>query len=273
MFRFVFAILLGFISFQSSADDRKLEFILKDGQQVLFEKTVGIDQMQASAAQRSLSFQSPVYNKPMTYEALSFKDVASLAGVDFSKVEEIKFVALDGFVATWTKGTTKSPLVVVTGEQGTEGKFTDIGEGKETLNPGPFYVMTTDPKEYNNWIWPFQVYKIAFNYQAPKPDYYPTGAEDLPIIMAGYNAFKSTCISCHSINLEGGDIGPELNIPKNITEYRDIEYLKAFIKNPNSYRAKSRMLKFEHLSDQQLNELIEYMAYMGSLKMLDKINE
>ncbi|CZF85973.1 c-type cytochrome [Grimontia marina] len=273
MFRFIFAIMLGFISFQGFADDRKIEFILKNGDQVIFEKSLGIDRMKTSAAPRSLSFQSPVYKKPMTYNGLDFKDVAASAGVDFSKVEEIKFVALDGFVASWSKGTTKSPLVVVTDEKGNPNGFTDIGEGKETLNPGPFYVMTTDPNEYNNWIWPFQVYKIEFNYQAPKPDYYPTGAEDKPIIMAGYVAFKSTCISCHSINLEGGDIGPELNIPKNITEYRDKEYLKAFIKNPNSYRAKSRMLKFEHLSDQQLNEIIEYMAYMGSLKMLDKINE
>ena len=41
--------------------------------------------------------------------------------------------------------------------------------------------------------------------------------------------------------MKGGKMGPELNVPKNILEYRDREQLAAFIKNPQAFRFGSLM--------------------------------
>ncbi|MEZ8080740.1 c-type cytochrome [Enterovibrio norvegicus] len=273
MLRCILFLVLSCYSLVGLADDRKLEFVLKQGDTVIFDKTLKIAELDKASKNHTLSFTSPVYHQDMVYNGMDFIDVATFAGIDFAKVEEIKFHALDGFIATWSKGVTESPLVVVTGEEGNEALFTDIGEGKQVLNPGPFYVMTTEPSEYKKWTWPFQVYKIEFNYEKPTSDYFPVGADEGSTVMSGYTTFNNLCISCHSVNLEGGDIGPELNIPQNITEYRDTEYLMAFIKNPNSYRAKSRMLMFDHLSDAELSAIIDYLTFMKGLKMMDKIDQ
>nr|WP_243431984.1 cytochrome c [Aliamphritea spongicola] len=90
--------------------------------------------------------------------------------------------------------------------------------------------------------------------------------------MLGYNKFKNLCVACHTVNLEGGEIGPELNIPQNITEYREIPYLKQFIKNPSSFRARSRMMTFDFLADEDLDSILAYLSYMADHKKLDKIN-
>lgn len=268
---YILFLLLGFDSCSVEIDDRTLEFVLKEGDTLLFEKSLSLADMDQSAKGYQLSFTSPIYHEAMTYNGFDFVDVASYAGIDFSNVKEIKFHAIDGFIATWSQGVTKSPLVIVTEEEGNELLFTDINEGKLVLNPGPFYIMTTEPKEYEKWPWPFQVIKIEFNYKASQDDYFPVDAKEGTTVMSGYTIFNNQCISCHSVNLTGGEIGPELNIPQNITEYRDREYLVTFIKNPNSYRAKSSMMKFEHLSDVELSAIVDYLVYMKDHKMMEKI--
>ena len=70
---------------------------------------------------------------------------------------------------------------------------------------------------------------------------------------------------CHSINGEGGTVGPELNVPRSIVEYRPIEQLKAFIRDPQSFRY-SAMPAHRHLSDEELDALIAYFRAMSQRK-------
>ena len=51
--------------------------------------------------------------------------------------------------------------------------------------------------------------------------------------ISGKSVFKSKgCINCHAINGVGGKAGPDLS---NIGARKSIEWLKDFIKNPDSY--------------------------------------
>ena len=79
---------------------------------------------------------------------------------------------------------------------------------------------------------------------------------------------KSTptqCIACHAINREGGTVGPELNLPKSIVEYRPVDQIKQYIRNPATFRY-SNMPANPQLTDQQLDQLIAYFTAMQALK-------
>ena len=70
---------------------------------------------------------------------------------------------------------------------------------------------------------------------------------------------------CHSINGEGGKVGPELNVPMSIVEYRSAVQLKAFIRNPERFRY-TTMPAHEHLSDKDLDALLAYFEAMRERK-------
>jgi len=82
---------------------------------------------------------------------------------------------------------------------------------------------------------------------------------------AGYDIFRGECIACHAINREGGTVGPELNVPQSIVEYRPAEQIKAYIRDPATFRYTS-MPAHPHLSDQQLDALLAYFTAMKALK-------
>jgi mono/diheme cytochrome c family protein len=52
----------------------------------------------------------------------------------------------------------------------------------------------------------------------------------------GFQTFRVQCLPCHAINRAGGNVGPELNLPRNILEYRNPGVVRAFIKNPLAFR-------------------------------------
>ena len=69
----------------------------------------------------------------------------------------------------------------------------------------------------------------------------------------------------HAINGEGGKVGPDLNIPQSIVEYRPIEQVKAYIRNPAVFRY-GNMPSHEYLSPQDLDALIAYFQVMKTQK-------
>lgn len=97
------------------------------------------------------------------------------------------------------------------------------------------------------------------------------GAESRPEVTRGFGVFMKSCIACHSINLEGGTQGPELNIPRNITEYREANYLVEFIKDPSSFRARSKMPTFkDSLSSEDIESVLGYLKWMREHKQAAK---
>lgn len=253
-------------------ENRALEVVLNNGTEEVFKKMVPLSEMKAGFEIEEVSHQSPVYAREMSYQGFVLQDVLEKNGIDYSQVKEISFYCRDGYIAKWNPSVTQSELFIAVNETANPDGFTDIAEGKEVVNPQPFFVMTREAKGFEEWPWPHQVYKLEVNYQAEKADHYPEGALEDGQVMLGYNKFKNLCVACHTVNLEGGEIGPELNIPQNITEYREIPYLKQFIKNPSSFRARSRMMTFDFLADEDLDSILAYLSYMADHKKLDKMN-
>ncbi|MEO1173838.1 MAG: cytochrome c, partial [Myxococcota bacterium] len=84
-------------------------------------------------------------------------------------------------------------------------------------------------------------------------------------VRAGHALFMKGCIRCHAMNRAGGRLGPELNVPQSIVEYRPIEQIKAYILNPTTFRY-GNMPANPHLSDADLDALIAYFQAMKDRK-------
>jgi mono/diheme cytochrome c family protein len=127
-------------------------------------------------------------------------------------------------------------------------------------------VWTGPAQDPAHYPWPYQLAEIEI---APLERLYPhivpsSAPPDSPA-RAGYGIFKRECIACHAINGEGGTVGPELNVPLSIVEYRPAEQIKAYIRDPLAFRYTS-MPPHPHLSDRQLDDLVAYFTAMRGLK-------
>jgi mono/diheme cytochrome c family protein len=139
---------------------------------------------------------------------------------------------------------------------------------RRQVDPGPYYVVWENPaqRDPHRYPWPYQLVAIELaSYARRYPHTVPAGLPAAAPAWAGFTIFRSECIACHAINGEGGTIGPELNVPQSIVEYRPAEQLKAFIRNPQRFRYTS-MPAHEHLTSADLDAVLAYFQAMRDRK-------
>ncbi len=138
---------------------------------------------------------------------------------------------------------------------------------RKQVDPGPFYVVWTGPEQdVHHYPWPYQLTEIRIApLESLFPHIVPNGLPPDSPALAGYAIFRKECIACHAINGEGGSVGPELNVPQSIVEYRPAAQIKAYIRDPATFRY-TTMPPHRHLSDAQLDELVAYFTAMKDRK-------
>ena len=140
-------------------------------------------------------------------------------------------------------------------------------QGKRTLTPAPFYLVWDGIPLGSSHPGPYQLERISIiNLAEAYGDAYPSHA---PEAASGFALYKARCISCHSVNLAGGVLGPEMNVPRNITTYRQREHLEGFVRNPSAYRARTAMPAFEDLSERDLDLILDYLAAMKDARVCE----
>jgi mono/diheme cytochrome c family protein len=65
------------------------------------------------------------------------------------------------------------------------------------------------------------------------------------------------CAGCHTVNGQGGKVGPDLSNEGNAG--RSPAWLTAQIRDPKSHNPQTIMPAFDKLSDQQVNDLVDYL--------------
>ncbi len=130
----------------------------------------------------------------------------------------------------------------------------------------PFYVVYTDvpPSDYS-FKWPYNLVRMKLvSVSEETRAIFP---HDDDTMVEGYGLFRTNCSTCHALNAVGGVMGPELNYPKNVTEYwKSNDDLKAFIKNPTSYRRGCTMPAQSQLTDAAIDQILKYLTYMKNHK-------
>ena len=139
---------------------------------------------------------------------------------------------------------------------------------RRSVDPAPFYLVWTgegqgDPHESP---WPYQLSTIEVApFRVAFPHTPPVGLDADDPGWAGYALFQQACAPCHAVNGEGGKIGPDLNVPQNILEYRPVAQVRAYIRNPEAFRYTS-MPAHPGLTETDLDALIAYFHAMRDRK-------
>lgn len=140
--------------------------------------------------------------------------------------------------------------------------------GPRRSDPAPFYLVWKQRSQCNLEThprpWQLAVIEVA-RFDAAFPHTVPTGEAESSPAYRGFATFARECVRCHAINREGGRVGPELNVPRSIVEYRPIDQIRAYIRNPLSFRY-GAMPAHPHLSEQDLDDLVAYFTAMRDRK-------
>lgn len=217
----------------------------------------------------------PVYQTQKQYEGILLDQILEKLKDPGPYQEDdllLVFTAQDGYKVTMSLSDARQKQGVIAYRDTAakpQKKWQSFKFGKQTMTPAPFYLVW-EGENIDKWRypWPFQLVSITLQ---PASTYYSVAAPNHPNpeVQTGFHLFSTYCIRCHSINSVGGNVGPELNIPKNITEYFIAGELINFIRNAPAYRAGTKMPVFADIIDiDQTQSIIRYLEH----KKLEKID-
>ncbi len=93
----------------------------------------------------------------------------------------------------------------------------------------------------------------------------PPASSDAGNAAEGEKLFHSQgCSSCHKVNGQGGNVGPDLSNIANAGHSR--QWLAQQIRAPKSHKPSTVMPSFSNLSDQQVNDLVAYLMTLSTKK-------
>jgi mono/diheme cytochrome c family protein len=251
------------------AEEAALRF-LRDGAEVRSEP---LSELIACCAPREVAVDDPYYGAAKRFRALPLAAVLARGfGEDAVQSEEfaraeIQLRARDGYTRSASGATLlASGGFLAYGDAERPEGFSPID--RRQVDPAPFYLVWQGEgrRDTNVWPWPYQLVEIEIaDFAKSFPHVVPPDATPDSPVQRGFALFRAQCLACHSINGEGGKVGPELNVPRSIVEYRDPGVLRAFIRDPGAFRYTS-MPPHPDLTDADLDALLAYFTHMSAHK-------
>ncbi|HEY1056330.1 MAG TPA: cytochrome c [Emticicia sp.] len=214
--------------------------------------------------------EDPVYFKKKRYNAISLKEILenySSAKNQNPAETKVVFECEDGYKPEMPleKLLSAKAYLAVDDVDAPKGKeWETLLKNGEEVKIAPFYVVYEGVSATDaDYKWPYNLVKIHL---APLHENDAALVPKVETAKAGYDLFKKYCQTCHSLNKIGGKMGPELNFPKSVTEYWNIEDLKAFIQKPESYRNEVKMPNLG-IKPKEAEEIVKYLEYMSKNKV------
>jgi len=254
----------------SAAPEAALSFRAADAP----PRVVTLSALVAACGERAIEVDDPYHGRRMRYRAVPLvcaldQGFAARGGARSLADASVLLRARDGYTRPAAGRALDAPNAFLAfGEPGLEDaasgrpRFSPID--RRRVDPAPFYLVWTgaqrgDPHEQP---WPYQLETIEIaSFEAAFPHTVPTGLAKSDPGWRGYALFQEACSACHAINGEGGTVGPELNVPKSIVEYRPRAQIRAYIRDPEATRYTS-MPAHAHLTEADLDALLAYFDAM-----------
>ncbi len=216
---------------------------------------------------RAVELFDPHYMKRKRFRAFALADVM---GAGFGESwrhaphTEVVFTARDGYRAVSAREkVAEAGGYLAFADLDAEGGWEPL-PGNRT-DPGPFYVVWLGDGQgtAQGYPWPWQLAQISMvRVEDAFPAVFPNGAPEDSSVLRGYGLFKDRCLRCHAMNEQGGKVGPDLNAPMSVVEYRSPMMIRAFIRHPSRYRH-THMPDHEDLSDRDLDDLLDYFRHQA----------
>ena len=216
----------------------------------------------------------PVYGgREMRYQAIGA--AALFAETNLRDDEVMQVRCLDGFVASISKErimrTGPGQSMAYIAIEDPKAKWPDLPLKTASGSAGPFYLVWLKP-ELSGILqeeWPYQVvaFEVKGRLQDLYPRIFPKRQQDARVVR-GLKLFEQTCFACHTMNREGpSQVGPDLNLPLNPTEYLQEAVLPRYIRDPKSIRSweGSKMPGFgpQTFSDEDIANVVAYLNEMA----------
>ena len=243
-------------------------------------KTIAVDDLAKVSEIKSVIVDNPTDSSIRSYQGFSL--ISILNSVFTSKWKDndiVKFIATDGYQAIIPVSVINQHNgIIAIGENSQRGFSKLLRRNAVSVDPGPFYLVWENIQDVSakkeSWLsWPWQLTRIeltSFKYEYPHSTPPSTSSR---AVKKGFLAFQQHCIKCHTVNGDGGNIGPELNYPVSVTEYWQPIWLSRFIDDPKSVRSNSTMIPFYRdveNRERQIADIINYMKIMAKNKFLNK---
>ena len=215
----------------------------------------------------------PAYaGQSMQYRAVRADKL--FAQSSFREDDVIQVRCLDGFVAPISKdrmvGAGPGQSVAYIAIENPKAKWPEF-PSKNSGTAGPFYLVWLRP-ELSGILkeeWPFKIvaFEVKGSLRGLYPGIFPRNQSD-PKVAKGLKLFQKTCFACHTINHQGpSQMGPDLNLPMNPTEYLNEAVVPRYLRDPKSVRswAASKMPGFgpETFSDDDIASIVAYLKEMA----------
>lgn len=226
-------------------------------------------QIEAVAPAETVTVFDPYYQRTKTFRAVPIASLLPAAfGATAAALQKLDFVlrARDGYAVPFTGARLfeKGGYIAVADVE--VPGWEPIGE--QRANPGPFYLVWSEPSQrsFETYPRPWQLATVEIApFAVTYPHTVPTGLPANAPARHGAEIFMRECIACHAINREGGRVGPDLNVPHSIVEYRPRPQIRAYIKDPRTFRY-SNMPAHPDFTNADLDSLLAYFEAMSKRK-------
>lgn len=248
----------------ASAEELRLE-VTAGGKTLSLSRSELLSRAQVITVQKDSA-----YRRTMQYRAVPILALLPSAADHAS----VQFVASDGFVANIAgkdlAGAGQAYLAIEELEH--PWPPIDANNPHKTASAGPFYLVWLDPVagKISNEQWPYQVAKIRVEQPLLQryPQLAPVQTKASAPAMRGLQVFLKNCAVCHKMNGAGdAEIGPDLNLPYNPTQYFQTDFLRKLIRQPSAVRTwkTSLMPGFDvkTISNAELEDLLSYLKAMA----------
>ena len=208
------------------------------------------DQLKALAGgRRSMTVHEPHEGDERNYVGVPAGALLqSLFGDAWRDAGAVQFECADGYRALIEPSKLAEHRALLSWARGDGQPFALVNrlQNNEAVELGPFYLVwdnleSAQLREQGASDWPYQIVGIALVDLAERLPRVmpPPGADEA--VLRGFEAFRTHCLTCHSINGQGGAKAPELNVPASVTEYLAEGWLKRWMLEPSKVRLNTPM--------------------------------
>jgi len=223
---------------------------------------------------RRIRVHEPYETGEAAFDALSFAAVLDIIyTTSWRDEEELLFSCSDGYQPTVPVQRVLQHRAWLAfdrvGETGFSILKLESGQRKR-IELGPFYLIwenldDAQMRQEGDYGWPYQLVGVdlirtADRFARMLP---PAGAGEA--VRDGFAAFRVHCSRCHTINGEGGRIGPELNGPTSSVELRDAAWLRRWLDDPSQIVPESRMPRLNPALPNRERTVSAILAYLEAM--------